>query len=383
MPAFRFSTDEYRARVRKLQAGMAERGFDAVLLMAGSNIVYFCGYPAPQLSSARPFFLVVPAAGSPAFLVHAGRQFEARSYTRQGEIHLYHTLTGLPEELPALLADCVGTGAVGCEIGRETYLNLPLDQFTLLRERLPQTDFRDAADLVWDLRMVKSEAEISCHREACRVTGDAYEATFRAVGAGASQQEVARRMRVESIENGGSDPFVLINSGPDTYDFATGVPGERTLAPGDMLWMDAGCTVTGYWSDFSRAAVVGEPSPEQARMHADIAGLTQACVDMVRPGLTCADLARYCNAELTKLKAPATSVISGLAGRVGHGVGLTTTEPPHIAEYDERPLAPGMVITIEPGVATAYGTFHVEANVAVTNDGCEVLSTFSPDLHVL
>ena len=63
---------------------------------------------------------------------------------------------------------------------------------------------------------------------------------------------------------------------------------------------------------------------------------------------------------------PVTSDISGLAGRVGHGVGLDMTEPPHISEDDATVLAPGMTITIEPGVATPFGLFHAEQNVLVT-----------------
>jgi len=361
MPAFRFSTEEYEARVGRLQERMAADGLDVVLLMAGVNILYFCGYPAPHLSSARPFFLLIPASGTPAFLVHAGRQFEARHYTRLGEVQLYETLTGLPEALPDLLSSHVRPGGVvGCELGREIYLNLPVEQFAALQQQLEGVRFVDAMDMVWDLRMVKSPAEVSCHREACRITGEAYEATFASIGKGTEQAEVVRRMQVEMIENGGADPWVLINSGPGTYDFSTGMPDERRLGSGDMLWMDAGCTVAGYWSDFSRAAVVGSPSGEQASLHADITAITRACVDRIRPDVTCAELALFCNTELARLSTPTTSVICDLAGRVGHGVGLATTEPPHIAEYDDRRLEPGMVITIEPGVATTYGTFHFE-----------------------
>ena len=69
-----------------------------------------------------------------------------------------------------------------------------------------------------------------------------------------------------------------------------------------------------------------------------------------------------------------TTPLSTLAGRIGHGLGLDVTELPHVAEHDPTVLEPGMVITVEPGVATAYGTFHVEENALVTEAGCEVLS---------
>ena len=87
------------------------------------------------------------------------------------------------------------------------------------------------------------------------------------------------------------------------------------------------------------------------------------------------DIAIAVNAELSRLDLPIIDHVSGGASRVGHGVGLTQTELPHIAEYDDTILQPGMVIAIEPAVATSYGAFRVEENVVVTEDGHELLST--------
>jgi Xaa-Pro aminopeptidase len=78
-----------------------------------------------------------------------------------------------------------------------------------------------------------------------------------------------------------------------------------------------------------------------------------------------------------------TSSIAQRAERVGHGVGLNMTEPPHMAIYDRTPLREGMVITIEPGVATEYGTFQAEEDLVVTADGCEVLPKAPRTLWVI
>jgi Xaa-Pro aminopeptidase len=150
-----------------------------------------------------------------------------------------------------------------------------------------------------------------------------------------------------------------------------------------MVWMDAGCTVCGYWSDFSRGAVVGRPSAEQAHAQEAIHQITWEAVQMVRPGVPASTLARFCYSRLDQLPFPITSSIARRAERVGHSVGLVTTEPPHIAEYDDTPLEPGMIITLEPGVATEYGTFNIEENLLVTPEGNEVLSQVSRALHQL
>ncbi|MEW6524417.1 MAG: M24 family metallopeptidase [Bacillota bacterium] len=71
------------------------------------------------------------------------------------------------------------------------------------------------------------------------------------------------------------------------------------------------------------------------------------------------------------------------AGRCGHGLGLLSTEPPHIAPYDHTMLEPGMVINIEPGVVSEHGVFCVEENVLVTETGYEILSGASRELYVV
>ena len=131
--------------------------------------------------------------------------------------------------------------------------------------------------------------------------------------------------------------------------------------------------MNGYWSDFSRAGVVGRPSAEQARAQQAVHQITREAVERVRPGIPASSLAQFCYQRLDEIGFPITSSIGRLASRIGHGVGLNLTEPPHIGLHDDTLLEPGMVITLEPGVATSYGTFHVEENIVVTPEGGEVL----------
>jgi Xaa-Pro aminopeptidase len=142
-----------------------------------------------------------------------------------------------------------------------------------------------------------------------------------------------------------------------------------------MVWLDAGCTIDGYYSDFSRAGVIGGPTKKQQQVQRQIHEITLAGVEMVRPGVRAAEIAAYCNREVERLDLAITSNISGLAGRVGHGLGLAAAEWPSLNPESQAVLGAGMVITIEPGVATTFGTFHVEENVRVTGTGYEILST--------
>lgn len=323
---------------------------------------------------------MLPLLGEPIFLVHSGRLKEAKAYNWISDIRTYETLTQLPPQISSIIKEAgLLKATIGCEMGIEMCMNLPLDQFEDLKRQMSDAHFTDASGILWELRMIKSQAELDCHRKACRITSDVYSTIFRQVCKGMTQTEVYRRFMQKTIKLGGENQFIVINSGEGTYDFASGLPSDKMLQKGDMLWLDAGCSVNRYWSDFSRAAVIGNATQKQKDMHHRIVDITQSCVSMIRPGIPCAELAYFCEKEIAKIPESITSSISGLAGRSGHGLGLEITEPPHISLNETRLLEPGMVITIEPGVATEYGTFHFEQNVIVTNQGYEIISEYPQD----
>jgi Xaa-Pro aminopeptidase len=334
---------------------------------------------------ARPFYLVVPERGAPVLLVHEARQREARAFSWVEEVRSYRRLSLAPvPELARILEELGLRGRrVGAELGFEQRLGVPFAEFERLRADLAPTRFVDAAPLLWRLRFVKSPADIDAHRRACRITAEAYRRIFAAVRPGDSELDIKRKMTARMIELGGDSPWAAITSGPGNYDLALGTGTERRIEPGDMVWLDAGCGVSGFWSDYSRAAVVGPPSTEQLDAHHLACEITREGVEMVAPGMPVAEIAAHCNTRVAGLGLPLTSNVSGLAGRIGHGIGLDVTEPPHVSEQDPTVLEPGMIISIEPGFATAFGIFHVEQNVLVTEDGRESLSVAPWELRAL
>lgn len=369
--------EEYPKRLARLRALMQEKGLKAVLLGTGSNLKYFSGYPSPGRSGSRPFFLLLPLQGHPVFIVHCGRRAEALRFSWIEDVRDYSELSRVPVGIlhDAVLECGAMGGRIGMELGIEQSFDVPYLEFCRLQAGFPGTELVDAGEILWQLRKIKSEAEIACMRCACRLLSEAYSRAFGAAHEGTTECEIAGTLRAYFEENRVGESWILITSGAGNYDLATKLPEPRPVERGDLVWIDAGCAVDGYWSDFSRAAVVGEPSAKQREAQRAIHEITWEAIQNVRPGFEVSELARFCNQRLEVLNLPVTSSISGLASRSGHGVGLEVTEPPHVAEYDHTILEPGIVITIEPGVATEYGTFHVEENVLVTETGYEVLST--------
>jgi Xaa-Pro aminopeptidase len=375
---------ERSTRLSKVRLEMEALDLDALLLFTGPNLYYFSGMPCGR-SGSRPFIYLLPCRADPVLIVHDGRQFEARQFTQLQDIRTYSQLSYLQVELveDALQSRNLAHGRVGVEWGNEMVLDLPAVEFQRLRSALPEVEFVDASSLLWKLRTHKSDSEVKQIAKACEITTQAYMRAFQKIRAGMSEVEAEQIMVCSLTELGGATPWVLITSGAGNYDLVSKGGSPRTLVPGDMVWMDSGCSVGGYWSDFSRAGVVGGPSRLQQEAQEAVFAITQMGVDLVRPGVRVAEIAERCNEAVSALQLPVTSNISGLAARVGHGLGLAVTELPSLSFSDPTILEPGMVITIEPGVATHYGTFHIEQNVLVTAEGPQILSKMPWHLSVL
>ena len=137
-----------------------------------------------------------------------------------------------------------------------------------------------------------------------------------------------------------------------------------------MIWADVGVIADGYWSDFCRAGVIGGPTPRQRDLQAQIVEATLAGVAAARPGAPVSEVASSCRKRCEELGLP----ILGF-GRLGHGIGLSATEPPSIAEWDNSILKPGMVITVEPAVVDDSGLYCAEQVIAISESGePEILS---------
>ena len=362
---------------------MEASGLDGLLLTTGTNLLFLSGYPILEMTLARPFYLVVPRRGAPILLVHKYREMDASRTSWIDDVRPYDQLSIAPvRELTQVFKDLgLRGGRVGAELGFEQRLGIPVNELDRLRTELAPTRLEDAADILWGLRMIKSDDDIESLREACRITGESFDATFGSTRAGDRYPAIGRRMEAAMTASGGRGAWTLQTSGTGSYGSATGAPRDRPAEPGEMVWLDAGCSVDGFYSDFSRAGVVGRPTPGQIDAHRAIVELTWRGIGMIRPGVPVAEIASAVTDGVRAIGFPISADSSGLAGRVGHGLGYDITEPPHLSETDPSRLEAGMVVSVEPGVATDEGLFHVEENVLVTADGYEVLSTCSTALR--
>lgn len=140
--------------------------------------------------------------------------------------------------------------------------------------------------------------------------------------------------------------------------------------------MDFGARYNGYYSDVCRLASFGTPTARQQEIHHQVLELLRGCIAAAGPGITASQIMAVNNAKLARMGYPP---IPGTK-RIGHGIGLGYTQSPSLNSVDQTPLAPGMVLAIEPRIETERGMVHLEEMVAITGTGREVLTTLAAEL---
>lgn len=366
---------EYLQRIQKLAARMRKTGVDGVLLTADSNIDYFSGFRhhAPWTLFARPFFQIISADGRSAQLAHTFLEPEMRRTSAVSDIRTFaHSGDAPVDQLRSIMAELgIKKGKLGMELGYEQRLGINILDFRRIESGLKELEITDVSMLLWQLRMIKSPAEIEMMRKSAAVTAAAFKACFAAAKPGMTEIEVCREAADTMVREGAERPgFILVTSGTENYHVLSGKPTSRKLAAGEMLWIDMGAVVNGYWSDFCRAAYFGNPNSILEDSQKMILEVNQAMIDATRPGQPVSKVAEAATAAFRRRDI---TVDLG-KGRVGHGMGLMSTEPPHVALYEETVCEEGLAFTIEPRITNRNGVFNCEELLVVTKTGVEVVT---------
>jgi Xaa-Pro aminopeptidase len=280
---------EYLSRIDKLSSRMRQAGIDAVILTAESNIDYFSGYRhhAPWTLCARPFFQIISADGRSALLTHTFLEPEMRRTSAIDDIRTFAASGDAPVgQVREIMADLgVVKGKVGMELGYEQRLGIPFNDFRRLETELKAMEIVDASMMLWALRMFKSPAEIEIMRKSAVVTAAAFAAAFETAKPGMTEAQVCQVCAETMIEEGAERPgFILVTSGSENYHVLSGKPTARKLDRDEMIWIDMGALVDGYWSDFCRAAYFGKPTPQLEDGQKMILEINDAMIAATKPG---------------------------------------------------------------------------------------------------
>lgn len=377
-----FPDAEYEARLDRTHRAMSAAGLDALLLTTEADIAYLSGFRTQFWQSpTRPWFLAVPKTAKPvAVIPEIGAACMARGWVE--DIRTWsspHPTDDGVSLLHATLEECAGPGGkVGVPMARETHLRMPVVGFDALRHAL---DFTDATAILRDIRMVKTPLEIGKIAYVCDRVSNAFDRAPDLFAAGQPDTETFRAFKIECLRQGVDDVSYLVGgAGPGGYGDIISPPSGRPLQRGDVLILDTGCVYDGYFSDFDRNFAIQHADDDARRAYDTVYRATETGLSAARPGATCADLFHAMQEVLD-----AGGALGNAVGRLGHGLGSELTEPPSHAAFDGTVLAPGMVITLEPGMEFAPGRNMVhEENIVIREDGPELLSRrAAPELPII
>ncbi len=370
-----FPPVEFETRLVRAQQMMAARGLDALLLSTEAEVRYFTGYLTQFWQSpTRPWFVVVPKSSKPiAVIPKIGAACMGRTWV--DDIRTWAS-PDMVDDGVSLLAETLREvaskdGKIGLPMGHETHLRMPLADYDRLRGMLGGLNFIDATAIVRNLRMVKSEAEISKIAHVCQMVSNAFDQAPRVFNVGQSETDIFRAFKTECLGQGVDDVSYLVGgAGAGGYGDIISPPSARVVEKGDVLILDTGCTFDGYFCDFDRNFAFGDVTDFARRAYDAVYRATEAGFGAARPGATCADLFLAMQRVMNDAGALGSEV-----GRSGHGLGMQLTEWPSLTVQDKTVLKTGMVITLEPGMTFAPGKVMVhEENIVIRDDGAELLS---------
>ena len=235
-------------------------------------------------------------------------------------------------------------------------------------------------------RLVKDAREVAILRAAGARISVVMAEMLAALRPGCRERDVAADIDWAIRRAGFEGPAfeTIVASGPNSA-LPHARPGDRELASRDLVLLDFGGVREGYCVDLTRVAALGPPSPRAAGWHDAVRAAHAAALAAVRPGARAGEVDGAARTALADR-----GLGDAFSHGTGHGLGIEVHEAPRIGRPrgtdgpEEARLAPGMVITVEPGVyLPGEGGVRLEDDVVVTETGCERLTDVSLDLVVV
>lgn len=376
-----FPMAEYERRLGALRERMAARDLDLLMTNTPENICYLTGFESPGHYYYNT--VLVPMEGEP---VAVPRLLEASGYKALSWVEALRPYEDFEDPVQKTLEALVEFGWQDKRIGYEKNCwFFTAAQQEKLFDLCPRATFVDCSGIVEAGRLIKSDLEIDLMRKAARATEAGMQAGIDAVGAGATENDVAAEMHYAMIKAGSEWPSIapFVASG---YRGAIGHAtwAGRTIEQGDIVMLElAGC-LKRYHAPLMRTGFVGEPSQRVREAEKVIQNAFQAMVEAVRPGVPAHEV------DAVSRRIIGASPLGGEQGsRSAYSVGIGL--PPdwgegHILSMqpkEMRPLQTNMTFHMLPWIQVpGEGGISISETVRVTKEGCELITKFERALFV-
>ena len=379
-----FCAAEFEHRRSRVRDALREAGLDWLLVCHPTSIHWLTGSDAKSYQEFQ-CLLISAEPGPVCVLTRAGERNEFRDDALVDRLETYGG--GEPDDplvAFARLADSLELRR--SRVGMETpaYYLHP-HHYVRLKAWLGDALVAEPTDLVHDLKLVKSPAELGYIRQAARFADRAMAVFAESLAEGRSELEVAADVYHALLSSGSglaASPINLVSGERSCYSH--GAPTERRLKQGDFGSIEYGATYKRYTSTIGRQFCLGRPTPRMRELYDVVRRAADACIAEIRAGV-----AAVVPHEAAKRVIAEAGLARGRVHTTGYGLapGFPPTwgEPLHMLSGSRYRLEAGMVLTVEPPVFLddePLGARIID-NVLVTTEGAELLSQFSRELIVV
>lgn len=367
----------FAERQEKLRSRLESEELDGLLVTNLTNVRYLTGF-----AGSNGYVVLTPDATR--FYTDGRYATQASQMVREAEISIAATHGALVEKLNALRGDLqllrVGYEGTHVTVASRGAAWEPPPGLDKLMTYFPGAELVPTRGWVEELRKVKDAGEIGSIRAAAELGDAGFAYILDRVKPGMTELELALdlefHLRAMGSEGVSFDPIV---AAADRSALPHARPTDRQVEKGHFLLFDFGCVVDGYCSDMTRTVVVGPADSRHREVYETVLRSQMAGIGAARPGAICGDVDQEARRVIEKAGYPE-AFMHGL----GHGVGLEIHEAPSLKSGFVEHLAPGHVVTIEPGAYfEGWGGVRVEDLAVVTEAGLEILSKAPKDLIVL
>lgn len=366
-----FTADDYAARIARATRVALDAGLAGLIVAPGPDLVWLTGYE-PTAITERLTLLILSPGIRPTMLVPTLERPDAEAAVRTIGVGVLDWADGTD---PYRAASAFLRPDTTFGISDATWSSHLLG----LQDTMPSTTYRGLSECLAMLRAVKDDGELYRLTAAGAAADATYTEIVRGPFAGRREDEVAADL-ARLLRGFGHEQvdFTIVGSGPNGAD-PHHEAGDRVIEQGDTVVLDFGGLMHGYGSDTTRTVSVGEPNVEVRRVHDIVRRAQQAAFEAVAPGVPCGDLDRIARGVITEA-----GYGEWFIHRTGHGIGVTTHEPPYLTPGEPQQLEPGMCFSIEPGVYLP-GRFgvRIEDIVTVTDRGGRRLNNTDHALQVV
>ena len=367
-----------RVNLSGLRREMDGAGLDALIGLGPENFMYVTGtwLLSHKLRIQEVFSgVVISRSKDPTVIVNGvyDRIMHRDSWIQDIRIMQERRTYRVGQQTPlSVVAEVLSEhGASGGRIGVDMTL-LPAKSVDELRALIPDATLVEADDVFERARAIKTADEIAALQRAAIATEKAIRDAFANARVGDTEKKVANDIVFGILGAGAVDTWMVFHAGTNSRVIHH-QPGNKKLMPGELVHVDCGGQIDGYFSDIARMAVVGEPSYLHSSRYEWLYHTMRNTIDHVRPGAVPAEL--YTAAKTTYEK----EGFEYISQMVGHSIGVAIHEAPVLEPDEPTPLQPGMVVQIEHGVDDHVGgRFHIEETVLVTDDAPKILSDYAP-----